>query len=197
MPNVLGVHCCDSGTAYDGPEEMIGEIYDLYAGELLGHCTKILGDYVEAEDALQQTIINAFGAIHTLRKAEARGVWLYRIATNVCISMLRRKGRKGMVCMESIKDHIDQRSSQTQVLAARQTVSRLFDLLDENDLTIVADYYLAGLDQGQIAKSLGVSRRAVVKRLTKIRKKLDRIDRASSRDADTKVRNCQELCLNA
>ena len=56
----------------------------------------------------------------------------------------------------------------------RQRLERVVDTLDERTQDIFVCHYIDGLSQGEIAANLGISRRAVVKRLTALRQKLGR-----------------------
>lgn len=75
--------------------------------------------------------------------------------------------------MDHIADSVDPASNQEQYLGARQLIEQLTDKLDERSLEIVAAHYIGGMSQGEVAEMLGVSRRAVVKRLTGVRKQFD------------------------
>ncbi len=65
--------------------------------ELLVHCYRMLGSLLDAEDALQETLINAWRRRDTLRDPSALRAWLYRIATNVSMDMLDQRKRRGLV----------------------------------------------------------------------------------------------------
>ncbi|MBS2040930.1 RNA polymerase subunit sigma-70 [bacterium] len=60
------------------------------------HCYRMTGSYYEAEDLVQETMLRAWRGLATLRDQAAPGSWLFRIATNLCLSWLRRKGRRQM-----------------------------------------------------------------------------------------------------
>ncbi len=55
---------------------------------LLVHCYRMLGSWTEAEDALQDALLRAWQAHARFEGRAALGTWLYRIATNVCLSRL-------------------------------------------------------------------------------------------------------------
>jgi len=63
--------------------------------ELVGYAYRMLGSAAEAEDAAQETLIRAWRHAGTYdeRRASLR-TWVYRIATNICVDMLRGAGRR-------------------------------------------------------------------------------------------------------
>src|ERR1700688_568245 len=62
--------------------------------DLTGYCYRMLGSGFEAEDAVQETMIRAWRAIDSFEGRSAFRSWLYRIATNVCLDMLRGSQRR-------------------------------------------------------------------------------------------------------
>ena len=61
--------------------------------ELTGYCNKILGSAADADDAVQETVVRAWTRRDSFEGRSSVHSWLYRIATNVCLDMLRRRSR--------------------------------------------------------------------------------------------------------
>jgi len=64
--------------------------------ELTGYCSRILGSACDADDAVQETMVRAWTRRDSFEGRSSVNSWLYRIATNVCLDMLRRRQRRAV-----------------------------------------------------------------------------------------------------
>jgi RNA polymerase sigma-70 factor (TIGR02960 family) len=83
--------------AQSGDQQAFAQLTDGYRQELQLHCYRILGSTQDAEDALQETFLGAWQALVNFKELASVRTWLYRIATNRCLNMLRAASRRPQV----------------------------------------------------------------------------------------------------
>ena len=69
---------------------------EQYRRVLTGYCYRMLGSAFEADDAVQETMVRAWKNLDGFEGRSALRSWLYRIATNVCLDMLRGPQRRAL-----------------------------------------------------------------------------------------------------
>src|ERR1700759_3630103 len=77
-----------------GDHQAFAALTDPYRRELQLHCYRILGQVQDAEDAVQDTLLSAWRALESVEEGSTLRSWLYRIATNRCLNMLRDGARR-------------------------------------------------------------------------------------------------------
>jgi RNA polymerase sigma-70 factor, ECF subfamily len=78
------------------PTTLTADSFDAYRPALLGYCYRMLGSAADADDAVQETIVRAWRGLDGFEGRAPVEAWLYRIATNVCLNLLRGRGRRAL-----------------------------------------------------------------------------------------------------
>ena len=140
-----------------------------------------IGDFHIAEDITQDTFLQAYQKLSTLKKPQRFASWLYVIAANYC-KMWLRKTRLSTQSLENTSSaqlekatysgYIIEENERTTAETQREVVKKLLAKLQESDRTVITLYYLGGMNYEQISEFLGVSVSAIKSRLHRARQRL-------------------------
>jgi len=85
-----------------GDETAFAEVMGRYRGPITNYLYRFLGDYEEAVDLSQETFVRLYFAIDRYHTDYAFSTYIYRIATNLAISELRRRKRRRLLSLTGL-----------------------------------------------------------------------------------------------
>ena len=142
-----------------GNEAAFTALYERYHGPLLGYCRSILLDVEDASDATQNALENALRALPRREPGRPLRPWLYRIAHNEAISILRRRRPHADVDPATVLTVPGPEVDAEQRLRLSQLVDDL-RMLPERQRGALVMRELSGLSYDEIGGALGISNEA-------------------------------------
>lgn len=149
------------------------EIYKLYNKAMFNAAFRILNDKEEAEDALQESFLSAFGNLKNYRGDASFGAWLKRIVVNKSITLLNK--RKGMeeITSEVESDFFyewDQESITFDLEISK--VLEGIQKLPNGFRTVLTLYLFEGFDHKEIGQVLNITESTSKSQYNRAKKKL-------------------------
>ena len=95
-----------------GDEAAFAEIVSRYRSPLTNYLFRMLADYEEAVDLAQETFVRVYFAIERYHTDYAFSTYIYRIATNLAISEIRKKKRRKLLSLSSFFQNDDNESQE-------------------------------------------------------------------------------------
>lgn len=97
-----------------GDEDAFGEIMNRYRGPITNYLYRFLNDYEEAVDLAQETFVRVYFAIDRYHTGFAFSTYIYRIATNLAISEIRRRKRRRLLSLTGLFQSEDDQQREFQ-----------------------------------------------------------------------------------
>lgn len=85
-----------------GDEDAFGEIMTRYRSQITNYLYRFLNDYEEAVDLAQETFVRVYFALERYHTDYAFSTYVYRIATNLAISEIRKRKRRRLVSLTGL-----------------------------------------------------------------------------------------------
>lgn len=166
-----------------GDRAEFSRLVDIYSGSLYRLALRILGDPQDAEDVLQETFLKAYRSLSSFEGRANISTWLYRIATNEALMLIRRR-RPELLLMDEEEEKQDAVSPnlivdwgtlpERELLSneVKQFLDQAVQKLSPNLRMVFLLRDVAGLSIQDTAQELGVSEAVVKTRLLRARLRL-------------------------
>jgi RNA polymerase sigma-70 factor (ECF subfamily) len=146
-------------------DDRLTVLYRQYGPYIYARCKRLLGDRAAAEDATQETFVRVHRHLDKVRDPQEALAWIYRIATNYCLNQIRDR----KLHLERDPELPVPLDDAEAVLAHRDLIGQIIRRCPTKARMPAWLHYVDGLDQGEVAQVLGLSRRTVVARLAEFK----------------------------
>ena len=148
----------------EGEAAALDALMARHAPALVAFC----GCYLDAEgaqDAAQKTFVRVLQRCGSMRQTMPFKPWLFAIARNVSVSMLRRQRLRAALSVEALPDAADSPDRTVAEREQREATLRAVDRLPPPYRDVLVLHYLSGLTCAETAAALGLKTSAVKMRL--------------------------------
>ncbi|MCG9132316.1 RNA polymerase sigma factor [Candidatus Poribacteria bacterium] len=168
-----------------GEQDAFAKLVKKYQKSVHALAWRKVGDFHIAEEITQDTFLQVYKKLGTLKDPHRFEGWLYRIASRQCQAWLRKKRMQTQSLDETDIDLIDnttysQYIAEEQAKAAteaqRSVVHKLLARLRESERTVVTLHYFGEMTCEEISRFLGVSASTVKSRLRRARFRLKKAE---------------------
>ena len=144
-------------------------LFDRYAPQLLGYLTGMVGEKCRAEDLLQETMIRVFRKIGSYREQGMFRAWIFRIATNLALTDLRRSRLEPVavdgVILESRPDGRPDPHAKLEIIETSNMVEEEIQKLPEDQRTVILLRVRHEMSIQEIARTLSLKEGTVKSRI--------------------------------
>jgi len=165
----------------EGDQQAFASLVEKYQDQIHTLAWQKIGDFHIAQEITQDTFINAYKNLATLKHPTRFAGWLYVITNNNC-KMWHRKNRLQTQSLDETdpmeleeicySEHQTHEREEAANENRRSVVKELLNKLRESERTVVTLHYLAGLSCEEIGEFLGVATNTVKSRLHRARNRL-------------------------
>ena len=151
----------------DGPgsseRERVVSLYRELGPAVYRRCLRLLKDREAARDATQEVFMKLVRDIDRLSDRATALPWIYRVATNHCLNLLRNARRHG----EETGDALELCPGAAPSLPDRQLARQVLSRFDLQTQAIAVGVLVDGMEHEELAGALGISRKTVHRKLAR------------------------------
>lgn len=171
-----------------GDLEAFEQLIAAYEKKMINYCWRMLGNPSDAEDAAQEVFIKVFRFIESFTGQSFFSTWLYRIASNVCLDILRKKkrqpadtvslyqsGAEGDEFVLPVEDNAPSPYESAQLNEAQRALNTALAQLGEEQRRVIILRDIEGFSYEEIAAVMHVPPGTVKSRINRARKSLQKL----------------------
>jgi len=159
-----------------GDKEAFTGLVDSYKDMVYTVCLRMLHTEADAEEAAQDVFIKAYRSIGSYQAKAKFSTWLYRIAYNNCISVIRKRVKMIDLVDDIPEREVDEKEMNGLERLSAEERSRYLKMavesLAETDAVVVTLFYYDQLSLDEIAEVTGLSSSNIRIKLHRSRKKM-------------------------
>ena len=160
--------------AQGGDAHAFSRLYESVYTDLYRFALYTLRHAQDAEDAVSETVLDAFSEIHTLREASAFKSWIFRILTAKCNRRIRQYTTAPAQLDEDLGDQ-NQKQETMESVCQQTDIQRALGVLSREDRLIISMSIFAGYSSQEIGEQLQMNPNTVRSRQSRALKKMEEL----------------------
>ncbi len=148
-------------------DERIVSLYRELGPIVYRRCLRLLRDREAARDATQEVFVRLVRDMDRLAARETALPWIYRVATNHCLNLLRDARRRGGDVPGAAGDALDLVAGAEPSFPDRQLARQVLSRFDVQTQAIAVGVLVDGMEHEEVAGALGISRKTVHRKLAR------------------------------
>ena len=141
----------------------------------------------DAEDVIQETVIEAYVKMHTIRKNESFKSWIRTILLDMIKTFYERKDKKNKKIQTKLMENFE-KDNVNNIIKTEQDMDfkMLLNKLEDEDRTIIILFYNDGYKVKEISKMLNMNVNTVKTKLSRARKKIEKMKQGGDKIGSTR-----------
>jgi RNA polymerase sigma-70 factor (ECF subfamily) len=141
-------------------EKAFRMMVDLYGSKLYWHIRRIVIIHDDADDALQNTFINAWKNLGSFRNESSLFTWLYAISTNEALTLIRKREKHSGISLDGLEDYFSSSAEGSTWFDGEEASVKLQNAilkLPEKQRLVFNMKYFSDISYEEMSEALGTS----------------------------------------
>ena len=167
----------------EGDDNAFAELVEKHKKQVHALAWRRIGDFHIAEEITQDTFLQAYQNLATLKQTQSFSSWLHVITLRLCNMWFRKKYRRTQLMQDkdthnpeeaTYSSYVHEENQRFSIEAQREVVKKLLAKLEECERTVMTLHYFGDMSCSEIGKFMGVSTNTIKSRLRRARQRLQK-----------------------